>query len=368
MNVQFSETQEMLRTSAREFLAENCPPSLVRDMCQNETGYARDLWNAMAALGWPGLCLPEEHGGSGLTFLDFCLLQEELGRACAPAPLTATAAAGLAIADAGSEAQRAELLPRIASGDALVTVCPAWPRDSRGAEEPPVARPSDDGFSISGGLDFVPWADAAEAVLCPAIIGPTCEETRLVVLRMNAPGLSITPLHNAAGPDRLWQLRLDSVRVETETVLEHSGVDTLGRMVTLLDAARCCDLVGTLSHVLEATIAYANERTQFGRTIGSFQTIQHYCADMHIMLEGLRMSAYVAAWSLSEGNDGARSTAIACAYAHRVVPPILNLAHQIHGAMGVTYEHDLHLYTTRATPPAHDLLPMAAYLEVVHTS
>ncbi len=368
MNVQFSETQEMLRSSAREFLAENCPPSLVRDMRQDKTGYARELWNAMATLGWPGLCLPEEHGGSGLTFLDFCLLQEELGRACAPGPLTATTAAGLAIADAGSEAQHAELLPRIASGDALVTVCPAWRRDPAGAGAPPVARPAGDGFSISGVLDFVPWADVAEAVLCPAVIGPTCQETRLVVLRMNAPGVSVTPLHNAAGPDRLWRLGLDSVRVEPGTILDNGGGDALNRMVAVLDAAHCCDVVGALSHVLETTVAYANERTQFGRTIGSFQSIQHYCADMHIMLEGFRMSAYVAAWSLSERNDAVRSIAVACAYAHRVVPRILNLAHQIHGAMGVTYEHDLHLYTTRATPPAHDLLPLAAYLETVHTS
>ncbi|MFW6056678.1 MAG: acyl-CoA dehydrogenase family protein [Chloroflexota bacterium] len=367
MNVQFSETQEMLRTSAREFLAENSPASLTREMRDDPTGYSTTLWNALADLGWTGLCLPEAHGGSDMSLLDFCLLQEELGRACAPTPFIPTMAAAMAIARFGSAAQRSDVLPRVARGEAVVVAAVEHRRDAEGVEETVSATLRGDGFRLDGTVDFAPWANSAEAVLCPVTLGAEGQQ-RVMLVPTDATGVSLTPLRNAAGPHRLWRMELDSVSVERESVLPDSDEQAIEFTRTVLDAAHCCDTVGALTYVLEATVAYANERRQFGQTIGSFQVIQHYCADMHVMLEGLRMSAYKAAWSLDEHTSTSRDVVIASAYAHEVVPRILNLAHQIHGAMGVTYEHDLHLYTTRATPPAHDLLPLAAYLETMHAS
>ncbi len=367
MDIRFSETQEMLRTSAREFLAENSPASLAREMRDDPTGYSTTLWGALADLGWTGLCLPEAQGGSGMSLLDFCLLQEELGRACAPTPFIPTTAAAVAIAEFGSDAQRSDLLPRVALGEAVVVAAMECRRDVEGVERPVSATPRGDGLRLDGTVDFVPWANASEAVLCPVSVDAKGQR-RLLLVRTDASGVSLTPLRNAAGPHRLWRMELDSVCVEREAVLPGGDEQAIEFTRMVLDAANCCDTVGALTYVLEATVAYANERRQFGQTIGSFQVIQHYCADMHVMLEGLRMSAYKAAWSLDERTSASRDIAIACVYAHQVIPRILNLAHQIHGAMGVTYEHDLHLYTTRATPPAHDLLPLAAYLETVHTS
>lgn len=366
MNVQLSETQEMLRASARQFLAENCPAPLIREMRGDDRGYPPSLWISMAELGWPGLSLPEKHGGSGMSVLDLCLLQEELGRACAPTPFAAVAVAGLAIDRYGSDEQRNVLLPQIAAGSMPAVPGLQYHRDSRGAEEPPVAAPGSGGLVVSGSIDFVPWAGDASAVLCPMTIGASRGDRRLVLLPFNALGMSRTPLRSV-GPDRLWRVDMDSVHVPTSAVLAHSAASASRHVLAMMDTVQCCDTVGALGKVLEATVAYAKERTQFGRAIGSFQVIQHYCADMHVMLEGLRMAAYAAAWSLSEGNESKREVAILCAWAHRVVPHILNLAHQIHGAIGVTQEHDLHLYTTRAIPPSHGLLPSTAYLEDVLT-
>lgn len=366
MDIRFSETQEMLRTSAREFLAENSPASLAREMRDDPTGYSTTLWSALADLGWTGLCLPETHGGSGMSLLDFCLLQEELGRACTPTPFIPTTAAAVAIAEFGSDAQRSDLLPRVARGEAVVVAAMECRRDAEGVEEPVSATPKGDGFVLAGTVDFVPWANSAEAVLCPVSVDAKGQR-RLMLVRTDVPGISLSPLRNAAGPHRLWRMELDSVSVERDAVLPGGDEQAIEFTRTVLDAAHCCDMVGALTYVLEATVGYANERRQFGRSIGSFQVIQHYCADMHVMLEGLRMSAYKAAWSLDKHTSISRDVAISSAYAHEVVPRILNLAHQVHGAMGVTYEHDLHLYTTRAMPPAHDLLPLAVALETVHT-
>jgi alkylation response protein AidB-like acyl-CoA dehydrogenase len=364
MNVQLSETQEMLRTSAREFLVENCPASLVREIRKDDRGYPRSLWTSMVELGWQGLSLPERHGGSGMSFLDMCLLQEELGRACAPTPFAAVTVAALAIDRFGSDEQREAVLPSTSAG--VIRAVPGLQerRDGHGTAAPLVAAPNGDGLLVSGGLDYVPWAGEAEAVLCQVAIRSSDGERRMMLLPLDAPGMSRNPLRTI-GADRLWRVDADSVRVPAGAVLAGSDADSLRYTMALADTVQCCDTVGALGRVLEATVTYARERTQFGRAIGSFQVIQHYCADMHVMLEGLRMAAYAAAWSLSEGIESVRDAAVLSAYAHRVVPQILNLAHQVHGAMGVTQEHDLHLYTTRALPPSHGLLPSTMYLEAV---
>jgi len=366
MNIQLSETQEMLRTSAREFLSENCPVSLVREMRRDGTGFPPALWEAMTELGWLGLSLPEDCGGSGMPFLDLCLLQEELGRACAPTPFIPVATASLLISEYGSAAQKNELLPRIATSGLIVVPALQPAHDGKGLEQPLTAEPSAGGWKVSGRLEFVPWAGAAASMLCPMKLETGGADTHLAIIPVNTQEISLTPLH-AVGPDRLWNVELQSVPVTTDAVLAVSDARIVTRAHALMDTARCCDIVGALGFVLEATVAYAKDRRQFNRSIGSFQAIQHYCADMHIMLEGLRIAAYAAAWSLSETREARRDVAILCSYAHRVVPQILNLAHQVHGAMGVTQEHDLHLYTTRAIPPAHDLLPTATYLDAVLT-
>ncbi|MBN1856147.1 MAG: acyl-CoA/acyl-ACP dehydrogenase [Dehalococcoidia bacterium] len=365
MNVQFDETQEMLRTAAREFLAESSTPKLVREMRKDEHGFSHDLWKAMAELGWQGLALPDRCGGSGMGFLDLCLLVEEMGRACLPSPFISTVAGcGLALADIGGEVAD-QWASDIASGQAVIVPALDGGPNSEGHHVLPTASSNGTDFVLNGTHLFVPYAGEACQFLCAAAESVQ-GEVRLFVLPSDTAGLTLTPLKGKADEP---SFRLDLVDVHVDGAACVAAGETaravMAATVLRMDIARCCDIVGALGWVLDDTVTYANERKQFGQTIGSFQSLQHYCADMHVMLDGLRTSAYFAAWQLGEGLDASRSGAIACAYAHRTVPQIVAIAHQIHGAMGVTEEHDLHLYTTRAIPSAHRILPLQDYLDAV---
>jgi alkylation response protein AidB-like acyl-CoA dehydrogenase len=367
MNMQFSETQEMLRASAREFLTESCPSSFLREMRRDERGFSRELWKTMGELGWPGLAFPEEYGGSGMSFLDLCLLIEEMGRACLPSPFIGTVVGcGLLLLELGSEEQRNEFLPGLASGDLIVAPAFHGAPDSGGARVLPAVERDDGGFTLTGTHLFVPFLSAATYVLCAAHMADEAGGTSLFMMPASTANVVSTPLPGI-GSERVFQLDLDGVRLPG-AALVGAGSDmseSLKRTLLRLDVAQCCDAVGALGWVLDDTVAYAKDRKQFGHPIGSFQSIQHYCADMHVMLEGLRTSTYHAAWRLSEGMQADKEVAVACAYAHKVVPEVLGLAHQIHGAMGVTQEHDLYLYSTRAAAPAHGFAPTSGYLEAV---
>ncbi len=364
MNTHIDEAQEMLRTSAREFLAENCPTKAVREARSGATGLSCDLWNAMAGLGWQGLALPERCGGSSMSFLDLCLLIEELGRACVPTPfVSATAGSALLLAGAARE-QDVPLLKSFALGEDLIVPALWGTAGADGTTLLPTARRANSGFTLDGAHAFVPFAAAARHFVCAARMAAQPDEVALFLLPAAAPGTALTPLESVSD-DRPCILELSGAQAPDSSLIcsgrEAATLLELARQ--RIDAACCCDIAGALSWVLDDTVAYAKDRKQFGQPIGAFEVLQHYCADMHVMLEGLRVSAYHAAWRLSEGLPASRDVAVACAWAQRVVPQFLSLAHQVHGAMGVTKEHDLHLYTTHAMPPGHTLLPRADYLE-----
>ena len=366
MNVQFDEIQEMLRTSAREFLAERCTPKLVREMRKDEQGFSSDLWKAMAELGWQGLALPERCGGSGMGFLDLCLLTEEMGRACLPSPFIGTVAGcGLALAETGG-ATADGFASDITAGETIIVPALDGAPDESGNMVLPTASINGSDFILNGTHLFVPYARAAGQILCAAVSEAIPCDVALFLIPSDAQGLTLTPL-KGRGSEPVFRLDLVDVHVEGVARLA-SGEEALSTMkqTTLrIDIARCCVIVGALEWVLDDTVSYARNRKQFGQAIGSFQSLQHCCADMHLMIDGLRTSTYFAAWQLGEGLDARRSGAVACAYAHRTVAQIMGMAHQIHGAMGVTEEHDLHLYTTKAIPPAHRLLPLQDYLDTV---
>lgn len=370
MNMQFSETQEMLRTSAREFLTENCPSSFLREMRRDEQGFSPELWKTMGELGWPGLAFPEEYGGSAMSFLDLCLLIEEMGRACLPSPFIGTVVGcGLLLLELGSEEQRNEFLPGLAAGDSIIAPAFHGAPDSTGTRVLPAVEREDGGFILNGTHLFVPFLSAATHMLCAAHSADGPGGTSLFMVPTSTDHVVSTPLHSI-GSERIYQLDLDGVRLP-HGALVGTGSDiseSLKRALLRMDIAQCCDAAGALSWVLDDTVAYAKERKQFGHPIGSFQSIQHYCADMHVMLEGLRTSTYHAAWRLSEGMHADKEVAVACAYAHKVVPQLLGIAHQIDGAMGVTQEHDLYLYSTRAAAPARALAPTSQYLDAVLTA
>lgn len=350
MNFGLSEEQEMLRKAARDFLDEKCPKTLVREMEEDEKGYSPELWREMAQLGWMGLVFPEKYTGSDMSFLDLSVLLEEMGRACLPGPFFPTVVlGGLTILDAGSEGQKEQYLPRIASGEAICTF--ALTEESArydAASVRTVARSDNGVYIINGTKLFVPDAHIADYILCVTRTSEQPAENGVTIFIVDArsPGMSHTVLKTIAG-DKLCEVVFDQVRVPVENVLGEldRGWSVVQRAIERAAVAKCCALVGIMQTVLEMTVNYAKERRQFGRPIGSFQVIQHHCASMATDVDGSRFSTYQAAWRLSEGLPAAKEVAVAKAWTGEAYGRVITLAHQIHGAIGVTVDHDLHFYT-----------------------
>ena len=368
MNLALSEEQEMLKKAARDFLEERCPKSFVKLMEQDDRGYSPELWEEMAALGWTGLVFPEAYGGSGMSFLDLAVLLEEMGRACVPAPFFPTVVlAGLPIMNAGTDKQKGEYLPDIVSGKTIFSLALLEPELGHDPDAITVEATRDgNAYVISGSKLFVPYARVADYLLCVARTSRQQEGVTVLIVDATSPGIACTVLKTMAH-DQLYEVVFDQVRVPRENVLGQpdQGWPLVQSIVQGANIAKCCEMVGNLQWVMEDTIAYAKDRKQFDRPIGSFQVIQHYCADMYTCVEGARLCAYQAAWMLSEGLACAKETALAKSWINEVSPRVLNLAHQIHGAMGVSMEHELHFYTTRARPVEVGYDQSSSYLEAI---
>ncbi len=351
MNLVLSEEQEMLKKAARDLLEERCPKSFVKQMEQDDKGYSPELWEEMANLGWIGLVFPEEYSGSGMSFLDLSVLLEEMGRACLPAPFFSTVVlGGLSILDIGSEEQKRQYLPEIASGKAIFSLALIEP--ALGYEPKAIAveaSPDGNAYVVNGIKLFVPYANIADCLLCVARTSKQEQGITIFLVDAKSPGIKYTALETMAH-DKLCEVVFDQVRVPKENILGQldKGWPEVEKIVKRSDVTKCCEIVGNLQWALEDTVAYAKDRKQFDRPIGSFQILQHYCADIYTYVEGAKLSAYQAAWMLSNGFPCDKEIAVAKLWITEASPRIFNLAHQIHGAIGVTQEHDLHFYTTRA--------------------
>jgi len=354
MDFGLTEGQEMLRETARDFLTTACPKSLVREMAEDEHGHPLELWQKMSELGWMGVFIPEEYGGAGLSFLDLVVLLEEMGRACLPGPFFSTVVlGGSTVLKAGSEEQKQAILPRLAEGKLLLTLALTEEDATYAAEGIHTkATQTDDGFLIQGTKLFVLDAHLSDFVICAARTKETEtpeEGITLFLVDPKSPGVGCTPLKTIAG-DKQCEVVFDNVSLPGTHVLgtPNEGWPILQRVLEKAVVARCAEMVGGARQVLEMTVAYAKERTAFGHPIGSFQAIQHYCADMLVDVDGCSLMTYSAAWRIGEGLPAAREVAMAKLLANEKCRRIAALGIQIHGAIGFTEEHDLPLYFKRA--------------------
>ena len=354
MNLTFSEEQEMLRKAVRDFLEDKCPKKLVKQLEESEKGYSPDLWQEIAELGWTGLAFPEKYGGSGMNFLDLVPLLEEMGRACFPSPFFSTVIlGGLTILDAGNEEQREKYLPQIASGKQIFTLALAESDAGYDANSIKVKAIAKSGsYIITGTKMFVPDAHIADYLLCVARTkegGKAKEGISIFLIDAKSSGISYTLL-NTIARDKLCEVVLDQVQVPKDNILGQldQGWSKVQRILERAAIAKCCEVVGNMQKVLEMTIDYAKERKQFDRPIGSFQAIQHYCADMATDVDGARLATYQAAWMLSQGTSGTKEVAVAKAWTGEASQRVTNLAHQIHGAIAFAEAYDLQLYFKRA--------------------
>ncbi|MFO7772532.1 MAG: acyl-CoA dehydrogenase family protein [Dehalococcoidia bacterium] len=351
MKLTLTEEQEMIKEAARDFLTDKCPKAFVKEMEESDTGYSKELWQEMAELGWMGLAFPEKYDGGDMSFLDLAVLLEEMGRACLPGPFFSTVVlGGLPILDVGSEEQKQEYLPKLIRGEKIFALALTEPGyHNYDASSVTVEAISDDGnYIINGAKLFVPDAHIADYLLCVARTKPGNGITIFLADAKN-PRINYTTLKTIAR-DKLCEVVFDQVSVPKANVLGEPDQpwSAVQSIIERAAVGKCCEMVGNIQRVLEMTVDYAKERKQFDRPIGSFQIIQHYCADMATDIDGARFSTYQAAWMLSEGLPCTKEVAIAKAWISQASQRVFALAHQIHGAIGVTIEHDLHFYTRRA--------------------
>lgn len=354
MDLGLNETQQMLKNSAREFLSQECPHNLVRAMEEDENGYSPPLWQKMVDLGWTSLPFPEEYGGNGGNFLDLAVLLEEMGMALLPGPFFSTVVlGGLTVLDSGKDFQKQELLPRICRGQGFMTM--ALTEASATFEPWGVqleARRDGDDFIINGTKLFVPDAHVSDVMLVAARTSPTKDSRKGIttfLVPTRSRGIKTTLLHTLAS-DKQCEVEFNSVKVPAIGVLGQvdEGWPLLEKALERAATAKCVEMLGGAEAVLEMTLEYAKHRVQFGRPIGSFQAVQHHCADIATDVECSRHMSYQAAWRLAEGLPAATEVSIAKAWVSEAYRRVCALAHQSHGAIGFTKEHNLQLYTRRA--------------------
>jgi alkylation response protein AidB-like acyl-CoA dehydrogenase len=354
MDLGLSEEQEMLKKSARDFLQKECPKRLVRQLDESDEGYSSELWRKMAELGWLGLVFPEEYGGSGRDFLDLAILLEEMGYNIVPGPFFSTVVlGGLAMLAAGSEEQKKQFLPKIAGGEMILSLAltePAASYDAASVKTKATARNGE--YVIKGTKLFVLNANIADYILCVARTRKTKnpeDGITLFLVDAESPGLECTLLKTLAR-DKQCEVVFDNVTVSEESLVgrRDEGWPVVKDILQKAAVAKCAEMVGGAQAALDMAVNYAKERVQFGRPIGSFQAIQHYCANMAMDVSGSRFVTYKAAWKVSEGFPAALDAAIAKAWVSEAYGRVALSAHQIFGAIGFTMDHDIHLYYRQA--------------------
>ena len=314
MNFDFTDDQQAIKRTAGEFLANRMKPERRRELAERGE-YDDALWSEMAELGWAGINLPEEHGGQGLGLVELVILMEEGGYALAPSPLFSNAAAGLVIAEAGTDAQRERWLPGIASGEARGTL----------------------GSLRDGAATLVPDADQAQVIVL------VDEDGRATAVE---PGSVQIERQDTIDSTR----RFFSVRPEGGEQLDGDPWPAIDRV----EVALAAELVGVCQQALEMATDYAREREQFGRPIGAYQAVAHRCAQMMLETESARSTTYYAAWTADhEPESLPLAASMAKAYSADAGARVTGSSLQVHGGIGFTWEHDLHFFLKRARTDGH---------------
>jgi alkylation response protein AidB-like acyl-CoA dehydrogenase len=356
MDIGFTEEQELLRDSARRFLESECNTQFVRQRMAETAAVTDEFWQKLAEQGWLGIVYPEEEGGSGLGLVDLVVLMEEMGRAVMPGPFLSTVVLGGAVVgEAGSPAQRREWLPLIAAGKvkaALAWTEPNLRWDAAGITL--TARELADGFTLSGTKLFVGDAHLADILVVAARTrdGSTMEDgVSLFLVPKDTSGLAVTVLPTIDETRKLCEVRLDNVALPARALLgeKHEGWRPLSQVVARATVALAAEMCGGAQQVLDMSVAYAKIRITFGKPIGSYQGVKHQAADMLVAIENAKSLTYYAAWAVDQGLDEAPlAVSMAKAAASDMVRKVAGTGIQLHGGIGMTWEHDLQLYFKRA--------------------
>lgn len=353
MDFDLNEQQNMLKTMARDFLVKECTKTRVRELEKDEKGYDTSVWSKMVELGWLGLIFPEQYNGTGADFLDLVVLMEEMGKNILPGPFFPTVAlCALPILKYGTETQKKKYLVPVADGNSIWSL--ALIEKSGRFEVSDINTAAEfDGknYVINGEKWFVPFAHVADYLLVACRTAASKQGTdgiTLLMVKAKSRGITTSVIPSIAG-DGLCRVRFKNVKASRLDVLGKAGqgwkvVNYMAQRATVM---KCAEVSGACQAILEMTQAYAKERTQFDKPIGSFMAIQHKLVDMLTDVEGLQYLVYYAAWLLSTGAKADMYVSMAKAKANDVYQRVCIDGIKIHGAIGFTMDHDIGCYFRR---------------------
>jgi alkylation response protein AidB-like acyl-CoA dehydrogenase len=354
MNLDFNEDQEILRSSAKNFLEKECPKDLVREIEESKEGYSPQLWNKMIELGWTGIAFPEDYGGYGGDFMNLIVLMEEMGRNIIPSPFFSTVVlSGLTILEGGTEEQKKEYLEKIAVGEIIMSLALYEPNGSYNASGITVsATPKDDGYVINGTKMFVNDANIADYLLVVARTQDSDnpeEGVTIFLVEAKASGITCNKVPTM-GLDNSCEVIFDNVSIPKANILGEAGKawEVIQRSSEKAIMAKCAEMVGGAQASLDMTNAYAKERVQYKQPIGKFQVIQHYLADMMIKVGTSRNILYEVSWMVGQDIPCAMKVSTAKSWINEAYKFITERGVQIHGGIGTTRECDIGLYYRRA--------------------
>tara|TARA_Y100001970_G_scaffold189529_1_gene230400 strand:- start:8232 stop:9359 length:1128 start_codon:yes stop_codon:yes gene_type:complete len=350
MDLGLSEIQKMLQESSRSYLEENCTMSFIRAMESDDIGITEEIWKNMSEMGWLGLMIPEEYSGSGFKFEDMSILLEEMGRVALSGPFFSTAVVGVqSLLISGNESQKKELLPKISSGQIKLSL--AFNESTGSFDESEisntVATKNQNGWTLNGEKLFVNDAIGSDYF----IVASKSENNvgiSLFLVPSNTEGIEIEKMESIGG-DKIFKVKFNEIKLDDTQLLgeENQGWETLSQLFSYGASGKSSEMSGASSKVMDMTLDYIKDRKQFDRPIGSFQAVQHHAADMAILTKVSTQFARKAAWKLSNSDDSNLDINRSKAYVSKSFHDICQISHQLHGAIGYTWDYDLQVFTRK---------------------
>lgn len=354
MELELTNDQQLFRETTRKFLETSTPLTVVREIAaENPDGFDRGWWRRGAELGWTSMLVPEELGGgsvSGEGVLDLQLIAEEMGRLVSPGPLVPANVVAAALSHPEAAGQHDDVVAGLLSGETIATWAVAEPGGSWSPAEAQLrAEPGEDGFVLRGDKTAVEAAAQADYFLVSARTG---EGLTQFLVPADTPGLSVTTLESLDLVRRFGRVSFDNVHVPASAVVGQVGgaAAEIERLLQFALIMQCAEMVGAIDQVFTFTLEYSFDRFSFGRALASYQALKHRFADMKLWLEASHASSGAAARAVQAGDDNAAElVSVAKSYIGDHGPALLQDCVQMHGGIGVTWDHDLHLFIRRVT-------------------
>ena len=357
MDFTYTEEQKMMKDAAHGFLKKVCPNvEWYLEMDKDEKGYTDELWQGMAELGWMGIAFPEKYGGIGGDFLDLVVLLEEMGYKAVPGPFFSTVIlGGYTILEAGSEDQKQELLPKIATGELIMTMALTEPGTTR--FDPFLveteAKENGDEYILNGTKLFVSDANVSDYMIVAARTAGnklSRDGITLFITDSKSAGIKMSLLKTVAG-DKQCEVVFNDVKIPKANVIGmvNEGASAIEKTLQKAAVGKSAEMLGGCHRVMEISVAYAKLRVQFGKPIGMFQAVQHHCANMKMATEQSNFITYKAAWMIANDLEEApKFAAIAKAWVSDAYKKVASIGHQILGGTGYIIEHEMPIYSRRA--------------------